>query len=72
MADPVDFATDLVAENLEKSISAARAAVPAGEPGECHECGEDMPRLVEGRCGFCRDGRVPPASWFEKRDREAA
>ncbi|MBB3910871.1 hypothetical protein GGQ81_001472 [Sphingomonas desiccabilis] len=25
--------------------------------GECGECGEDMPRLVHGRCGFCRDGR---------------
>ena len=72
MADNVDIATDLVAVGLEKSISAARAPVPAGKPGECDECGEDMPRLVEGRCGFCRDGRRPPASWYEQRDREAA
>lgn len=71
MADDVDFATDLVAANLEKSISAARAPVPAGEPGECDECGEEMPRLVEGRCGFCRDGRRPPLSWYEAREAEA-
>lgn len=66
MADDVDFATALVAANLEKSISAARAPIPAGEPGECDECGEDMPRLVEGRCGFCRDGRLPPPDFYER------
>lgn len=71
MADAVDFATDLVADHLDKSISAARASVPAGQPGECEECGETMPRLVRGRCGFCRDGRVPPPSWYEARDAEA-
>lgn len=67
MADDVDFATDLVAANLEKSISAARVPIPAGLPGECEECGEDMPRLVHGRCGFCRDNRHPPPSFYEQR-----
>ncbi len=30
MADAVDFATDLVADNLEKSIRAARVPIPVG------------------------------------------
>ena len=35
--------------------------VPAGVAGECENCGEHMPRLVDGQCGYCRDGRIPPA-----------
>ncbi len=57
MADPVDEANEVAAAQLARSIAAARAPVPAGEPGECDDCGEDMPRLVNGRCGYCRDGR---------------
>lgn len=71
MADDVDFATELNAAHLEKSISAARAPVAAGIAGECDECGEDMPRLVHGRCGFCRDGRRPPPGWYETREAQA-
>lgn len=59
MADDVDFATELVADNLEKSIRAARAPIPVGVAGECEACFEDMPRLVNGKCGYCRDGRGP-------------
>lgn len=59
MADDVDFATELVADNLEKSIRAARAPIPVGVAGECDACFEDMPRLVNGKCGYCRDGRGP-------------
>lgn len=57
MADQIDDANRLADEHLERSLRAARAPVPAGVPGECEECGEDMPRLVNGRCGYCRDGR---------------
>lgn len=57
MADEIDQANELAEQHLERSIRAARVAIPAGVPGECEECGEDMPRLVDGRCGFCRDGR---------------
>jgi len=57
VADPVDMATDIQAEHLERGIRAVCVDMPAGEPGECEGCGEDMPRLVGGRCGFCRDGR---------------
>lgn len=60
MADDVDMANDLAEQHLDHSLRAARAPVPKGEPGECDECGEDMPRLVNGRCGFCRDGRRRP------------
>ena len=57
MADEIDRANEIVEEHLARGLAAARVPVPAGEPGECEGCGEDMPRLVNGRCGFCRDGR---------------
>jgi hypothetical protein len=60
MADLIDEATKLAEEHLARSLRAARAEIPVGAPGECEECGEDMPRLVDGRCGFCRDGRGRP------------
>lgn len=59
MADEVDRANELADAHLERSLRAARAPIPAGVRGECEECGEDMPRLVNGRCGYCRDGRAP-------------
>lgn len=59
MADFGDMANVLADQDLEHSLRAARADVPAGIPGECVQCGEDMPRLVDGRCGYCRDGRKP-------------
>lgn len=62
MADDVDIATALQDNVLAHSIRAARAAVPVGVAGECEECGDDMPRLIGGRCGYCRDGRRRPAA----------
>lgn len=59
MADDIDMANDLAEQHLNHSLRAARAAVPDGVAGECEDCGEDMPRLVHGRCGYCRDGRAP-------------
>lgn len=62
MADVIDDANALVGEHLARSIAAARAladATPAGAAGECEECGEQRPRLIEGCCLFCRDGRRP-------------
>lgn len=60
MADECDIANDLADSErsaaLSKALSVA-AAIPAGVAGTCVECGEDMPRLVGGRCGYCRDGR---------------
>jgi hypothetical protein len=44
-------------QHFERSLRAARAAVPVGVPGECEQCGGDSPRLVGGRCAPCRDGR---------------
>nr|WP_221239982.1 conjugal transfer protein TraR [Sphingomonas abaci] len=43
--------------HLRASLAAARQPVAIGTPGECQKCGDDMPRLVGGLCGFCRDGR---------------
>lgn len=61
---------DLVQSRLEVEIAGALSridpAIPAGVAGECDECGELMPRLVAGRCAFCRDGRRPPLSTFDR------
>lgn len=57
MADTIDQANDLNEQHLERSLRAARQPIAVGVPGECEECGEDMPRLVNGLCGYCRDGR---------------
>jgi hypothetical protein len=38
-----------------QQAAAKAAAIPAGVPGECEKCGEDMPRLVGGVCCPCRD-----------------
>ncbi|WP_325540975.1 conjugal transfer protein TraR [Sphingopyxis sp.] len=62
MADDVDMANVLADQHRDRCLRAARAARAAeqpGAPGECTQCGEDMPRLVNGRCGYCRDGRRP-------------
>lgn len=59
MPDIVDLAAEIEAEHVARGLARVSAAIPAGEPGECDECGEDMPRLVDGRCGYCRDGRRP-------------
>lgn len=45
MADPMDMATDIVAEHLARGIASINAAIPAGEPGECDGCFECMPRI---------------------------
>lgn len=58
MVDLVDAAQQLESEHLARAIAAARVPVPEGIPGECESCGEDMPRLVDGRCAPCRDGRM--------------
>lgn len=60
MADIIDHAADREQQEREgalASVRAAAAAMPKGEPGECDGCGEHFARLVDGLCGFCRDGR---------------
>ena len=60
MADVVDMAAEIEAENIAAALR--RTAVPfvMGARGVCRECEEEMPRLVGGRCGYCRDERAPP------------
>ncbi len=66
MADAADLTTELVAVELSATLSRIPHAIPPGVSGECDECGEIMPRLVGGRCGFCRDGRRPPLSAYDR------
>jgi hypothetical protein len=71
MADIVDMAGEIEAEHIARSLARAALPIPAGHAGECDDCGEIMPRLVNGRCGFCRDGRVPPPGWTPPADTTA-
>ncbi len=60
MADEADLsqARELVEHEAHLQRAREKAAeIPAGEPGECSECGCDSPRLVGGVCAPCRDGR---------------
>jgi RNA polymerase-binding transcription factor DksA len=58
MADIVDIANYYAAIEAESSLAMVRraaAAIPEGEPGECEDCGEESPRLVERLCARCRE-----------------
>lgn len=58
MTDIIDIANDYAAIEAESSLAMVRraaAAMPAGEPGECEECSEESPRLVERLCARCRE-----------------
>lgn len=57
MADAADIAAELHEEAVARGVAEARRALPFGEPGECDRCGEDMPRLIDGVCVLCTDGR---------------
>ena len=63
MADIADIAADDLATVIEAAVSEARAPLAAGVAGECAQCEWWMPRLVDGLCGFCRDGRPRPPDW---------
>lgn len=67
VADETEMAFELAEARVQRSLAAIAADPPAGVAGECEECGEQMPRLVGGRCGFCRDGRRPPLSFYDAR-----
>lgn len=62
MADVVDMAAGLQDEHLALSLQRARQPIAEGVAGECEQCFEDSPRLVGGRCAFCRDGRRRPTN----------
>jgi hypothetical protein len=59
MADQIDLAQHYAETMLAEAIRIARQPVPAGAPGTCSDCGDESPRLVDGRCAPCREPRVP-------------
>lgn len=63
MSDAADMAAEIEGENVLIGVALARVPIAAGAAGECDECGHYMLRLVNGRCAFCRDGRLPPDNW---------
>jgi len=63
MPDAVDMAVEIEGELLAHGLAQAARPIEAGVSGECDECEWWMPRLVGGRCGFCRDGRARPDDW---------
>lgn len=63
MPDIVDLAGSIEAETIAASLARAAEPLRPGSAGECEGCDWWMPRLVDGLCGFCRDGRPRPADW---------
>lgn len=63
MADSADIAAEITADVITDAVRRARAAILPGLSGECEGCDWWMPRLVDGLCGFCRDGRKRPPDW---------
>jgi hypothetical protein len=59
MADMVDAAQQIEAEHIARALAAIQPEIPAGEPGDCDDCGDTSPRLVDGLCAPCREPRVP-------------
>ena len=58
MADEADMAFEREEAHRIKSLrKVLMATFDTGVSGICEDCGEEMPRLVGGRCAFCRDGR---------------
>lgn len=56
--DDMDTAADtaeLFRSIAENKARQACAVLDTGESGECIECGHEFSRLVNGRCGRCRD-----------------
>lgn len=56
--DPIDRADYFIESVIDDHVKEAmrRAAeIPVGEAGDCDSCGEFFTRLVDGRCGRCRD-----------------
>lgn len=60
MADVVDMAAEIEAKHIAAALRRTSVPFVLGARGICDDCGEEMPRLAGGRCGYCRDGRVPP------------
>lgn len=56
MADPVDLAGDIADRELARRLTATRTPIAEGVAGECDGCERQMARLVNGLCGYCRDG----------------
>lgn len=59
-ADHLDRAADLAERERAVLVAQPRPMLPAGQPGECQECGHQRPRLINGICPFCIDGRDVP------------
>ena len=61
MADEADIAgsensfQNVILDDTLALIRARAAHIPAGEEGDCQECGLYFTRLVRGYCGKCRD-----------------
>lgn len=55
MSDEVDIANDIAEIHLQELIAKAKVPMATGYAGECDDCGDFTPRLVDGLCSPCRD-----------------
>jgi predicted Zn-ribbon and HTH transcriptional regulator len=54
-ADRADLFIESVIDDHVKEAMRKAADIPKGESGECHWCGYEFNRIVNGACGKCRD-----------------
>lgn len=60
MADAADIAGEIAQARIDRAI--AQVSVPGFEAwvaGKCEACGDETPRLVEGKCAPCREPWPP-------------
>jgi hypothetical protein len=58
MPDMFDHAQEVIEQQLARDLANAGVGsfvLPAGEPGDCDDCGYPSPRLIDGRRAPCRD-----------------
>lgn len=54
-ADRTEDDTEFLLDAKVKDIHSKVINIPVGTQGECDNCGEEAPRLVDGNCCKCRD-----------------
>lgn len=60
MADDADTASEIERAHRERALAEVRREpFEAWVAGKCEECGDETPRLVEGKCAPCREPWPP-------------
>jgi len=60
MADEADIAAQLEAEHISRSLQSLPVPISGTDGGICEDCELPSPRLFDGECAWCHDGRERP------------